>query len=113
MVCRVFEEVLARYPQMQCPKYVVMPNHFHALVMIDKMNSVPTDAISAMMRSFKSKTTVEYIRLVRSGAAEPFNGKLWQRSYYDHVIRNQQDFVETWKYIENNPVKWMMGQKTE
>lgn len=34
--------------------------------------------------------------------------KLFQRSYYDHVIRNQQDYDEVWRYIENNPRKWLM-----
>ena len=34
--------------------------------------------------------------------------KLFQRSYYDHVIRNQQDYDEIWEYIENNPRKWIL-----
>jgi len=33
-------------------------------------------------------------------------GKLWQRSYYDHIIRNQQDYEDAWNYIEGNPSKW-------
>lgn len=36
------------------------------------------------------------------------SGKLFQRSYYDHVIRNQQDYNEAWNYIENNPRKWVI-----
>lgn len=36
--------------------------------------------------------------------------KIWQRSFYDHVIRNEQDYLETWKYIDENPVKWELDQ---
>ena len=36
--------------------------------------------------------------------------KLWQRSFYDHVIRNEQDYLEIWKYIDENPVKWELDQ---
>ena len=34
------------------------------------------------------------------------NEKLWQRNYYEHVIRNEQDYLDIWQYIDNNPVKW-------
>lgn len=34
--------------------------------------------------------------------------KIFQRSYYDHVIRNQNDYDEVWQYIENNPKKWVL-----
>jgi hypothetical protein len=37
--------------------------------------------------------------------------KLFQRSYYDHVIRNQQDYNEIWEYIENNPRKWVITKE--
>ena len=44
---------------------------------------------------------------------QPFDKKLWQKSYYDHVIRNQQDYDETWQYIENNPTRWMLIHQKE
>lgn len=52
-------------------------------------------------------TTNEYIQGVKNGILTPFDRKLWQKSYYDHVIRNQQDYNEIREYIENNPTKWM------
>ena len=61
-----------------------------------------------VMRFFKTMTTNDYIRGVKDGTLTPFDGKLWQKSYYDHVIRNQQDYNEIWQYIENNPTKWIM-----
>ena len=66
-----------------------------------------------IMQFFKTMTTNDYIRGVKAGALVPFDKKLWQKSYYDHVIRNQQDYDETWQYIENNPSKWMLVYQKE
>ena len=63
--------------------------------------------IHEIMRFFKTATTNDYIRAVRAGQAPPFDGRLWQRSYYDHVIRGREDHDEIWEYIENNPAKWL------
>ena len=40
-----------------------------------------------------------------------YGGNIWQDRYYDHVIRNRQDYEEIWQYIENNPRKWAMENK--
>ena len=54
---------------------------------------------------FKTMTTNEYIRGVRQGIYEPFDKKFWQRSYNDHIIRNDEDLNEKREYIINNPLK--------
>ena len=107
----VFESVLSECSQIKCPQYVVMPNHLHALLVIDNIESTSDMTISDFVRVFKSKTTVAYIRLVKEGKAQPFEGKLWQRSYYDHVIRNEQDFLEVWEYIAENPLRWQLRKQ--
>lgn len=58
------------------------------------------------MRWFKTMTTNEYIREVKKGNLKPFDKKLWQKSYFDHIIRSEQDYKEIWQYIENNPSRW-------
>lgn len=95
-----------KYPNVLIDKYIIMPDHLHLIVTIQEEHigcSLPD-----IMRFFKTMTTNEYIREVKNGAVPPFAGKLWQKSYYDHVIRNQQDYDETWQYIENNPAKWLL-----
>ncbi len=62
--------------------------------------------IGDMMDAFKSITTVEYIRGVKNLGWQPFNGKLWQRNYYEHIIRNQQSYETIANYIINNPAQW-------
>ncbi len=56
---------------------------------------------------FKTMTTNEYIRGVKNLGWTRFNGKLWQRNYYEHIIRDQQAYENISKYIQNNPVKWV------
>ena len=53
-------------------------------------------------------TTNDYIKNVKNGKLKPFDKKLWQKSYYDHIIRNQDDYNEKWNYIENNPKKYAL-----
>jgi hypothetical protein len=55
---------------------------------------------------FKTMTTNEYIRGVKNNNWQRFNGKLWQRNYYEHIIRNEQSYHNITKYIKNNPAKW-------
>ena len=54
---------------------------------------------------FKTMTTNEYIRGVKSLNWQPFNGKLWQRNYYEHIIRNERSYQIISDYIINNPTK--------
>ncbi len=95
-----------KFPNIAIDKFMIMQDHLHFIITIHEQQ--PGQALPDVMRFFKTMTTNDYIRGVKSGVLAPFEGKLWQKSYYDHVIRNQQDYNETWEYIENNPTKWML-----
>lgn len=99
-----------RFANLSIDKYVIMPDHIHLLVRISERHT--GRSLQDMMRFFKTMTTNEYIRCVKNEQLPPFDKKLWQKSYYDHIIRNQQDYDETWQYIENNPMQWLM-KKTQ
>ena len=100
------KETENKFPNVTIDKYVAMPDHLHLIVTIKEWQA--GRSLPDVMRFFKTMTTNEYIRGVKDGTLTPFDGKLWQKSYYDHVIRNQQDYNEIWEYIENNPTKWML-----
>ena len=68
------------------------------------MESAPT--IISIVQAFKRYSTVEYIRLVKRGQAAPFDNHLWQRSFHDHVIRNETDYRMIAEYIQSNPRLW-------
>ena len=69
-----------------------MPDHLHMIITIQERRC--GSSISDTMQFFKTMTTNDYIRGVKAGMLMPFDKKLWQKSFYDHVICNQQDYDE-------------------
>lgn len=89
-------------------KYVIMPDHIHLIAIITERHI--GRSLQDAMRWFKTMTTNEYIREVKNGNLKPFDKKLWQKSYNDHIIRGEQDYLEVWQYIENNPLKYKLNK---
>ena len=58
-----------------------------------------------VIQTFKRYSTVEYTHAVKAGILPPYDKRIWQRGYHEHIIRNDEDFRECWKYIEGNPLK--------
>ena len=56
--------------------------------------------------AFKSITTVLYTRGVKQSGWPPFVGRLWQRNYYEHIIRDERELERIREYILNNPANW-------
>jgi hypothetical protein len=63
-------------------------------------------SLGRIIQTFKSMTTNEYIRGVKTLGWPPFNKKLWQRNYYEHIIRNEKSLHEIRDYILKNPAMW-------
>ena len=59
-----------------------------------------------MMDWFKTMTTNEYIRGVKTKNWQRFNKRVWQLRYWDHIIRDKNDYIRIADYIKNNPQKW-------
>ena len=55
---------------------------------------------------FKTMTTNAYIRGVKQQSWPPFRGRLWQRNYYKHIVRNDNDLDRIRRYIAGNPSRW-------
>ena len=102
-------ETQNKFQNITISQYVIMQDHVHLIVGINEQ--CPGGSVPEAMRFFKTMTTNDYIRGVKKGVLPSFDTKLWQKSYYDHVIRNQKDYDEIWQYIENNPEKWMLVHK--
>jgi putative transposase len=62
--------------------------------------------LHSVVQWFKTMTTNEYIRGVKNLGWKRFDGKLWQRNYYEHIIRNEQSYQNIANYIINNPARW-------
>ena len=68
--------------------------------------SAPTVSLPDVIQSFKRHSTIEYIKLVKQNILPPFDKQIWQRGYYEHIIRNEHEYQKIYEYIENNPIKW-------
>lgn len=80
---------LERFPGIE--KYVVMPNHVHLLSIRESAYGA---GVAQDVRAFKS--------LVSKAAGY----SVWQRGYYDHILRGEEDYLIHWQYIDENPAKW-------
>ena len=90
------------FPGVMIDKYVIMPNHIHAIVVIKDVGeerSRPFPTLSTIMGLYKSGVSRK-IRALSPGAV------IWQKSFYDHVIRNEKEYLDDWSYIDQNPGKW-------
>ena len=98
-------EINSVYAKLKIMKYVIMPDHLHMIIYLFDENNVmvgtsrtpsPTNAvipslISVFKRFVNKKTGCD----------------IWQRSYHDHIIRNEREFLEICNYIDNNPINWV------
>ncbi len=95
-----------RFEHVGLDSFVVMPNHIHGVIYLEK-----GIALSRVIQAFKSVSTNEYIRGVHHFGWEKSNGTFWQRSFYDHVIRNDKDLFRVQEYILNNPLSWSLDEE--
>ena len=68
-------------------------------------------SLGSIVGAYKSVTTVEYARGVKTHGWQPFPGRLWQRSYYDRIIRDEYELDRAREYIVNNPLKWAIDSE--
>jgi REP element-mobilizing transposase RayT len=127
MIATAWEALPTRFPNIELDEWIVMPNHLHGIVMITDSNvgaplvgaqspdnstiwagTSPAPTLGAVIGAFKSMTTNEYIRGVRELGWSPFIKRLWQRNYYEHIIRNDHELGATRDYIFNNPLQWAL-----
>jgi len=99
--------------------FVIMPNHTHGIIIINsrdkaclaptdeyrKFGKPPAESLSSIIGSFKSAVTRK-INMVRSSPSRI----IWQRNYFEHIIRNDNDLYRIRKYIELNPLKWQLDE---
>ena len=107
MVERWYYELENKYQNVKCNEMVIMPNHIHFIIENTGINSKSGGAtLIEIVQWFKTMTTNEYIRGVKQLGWPRFDGKLWQRSYWDHIIRNQKTHENICEYIYYNPINW-------
>jgi REP element-mobilizing transposase RayT len=106
MIEETWHKTVIEFSQIVDEKHVTMPNHFHCLLTLERadMESAPT--VGTIIQSFKRYATVQYINSVKAGVFPPFDKRIWQRNYYERVIRDENECLQKWKDIDENPVRW-------
>ena len=125
MVRRVWHEMPDRFPSVEMDEFVVMPNHVHGVLFIrqSSTSTIPPvgaslvgarkvgPALGDVVGAYKSLTTLEYGKGVREMDWPPFHKRLWQRDYYERIIRSESELRLSGEYIANNPMKWELDRE--
>lgn len=110
MIEQQYFALTEKFSTIKCLDYAIMPNHIHFVIQIDNNDSEKPFSLFDIIQHFKSMTTTEYIKQVKLNNWQPFHRKLWQRSYYEHIIRDEKDYLKIAEYIENNPLNWALDK---
>jgi putative transposase len=103
LIADIWRSLSDRFKLISLLDYIVMPNHFHGLIQINKDNG---DPISRIIQYFKSFSHVQYSIGVNKSGWQILPGKLWQRNYYEHIIRSEEALEKIQEYIISNPHNW-------
>jgi len=129
MVQTVWDELSVHYLGVDIDAFAVMPNHIHGIIVLDGVDRVgagpracprsacpdegqprgvaPTSlSLSDVMHRFKTMTTKRYADGVKESAWPTFHDRLWQRNYYEHIVRDEASLNRIRQYIAENPARW-------
>ncbi len=100
---RIWLNLTDKSDMVELDEYVVMPNHIHGIIGIRATVKVaPT--LGQIIGAYKSRVFHECLQLAK--IKENFLGKMWQRNYYEHIVRDENDLNRIRKYIHDNPPNW-------
>jgi REP element-mobilizing transposase RayT len=128
MVMQVYPRLANKFADIECHDVIVMPNHIHFIIQNigynKDTNTVEADpcvclgneikntdehigsSLPRIIQWFKTMTTNYYIQGVKSKNWQAFDRRLWQRNYYEHIVRNHQSAIRIVQYINHNPAHW-------
>ena len=96
-VDEAIKKIEAYYPNLSVDKYVIMPNHIHLIIQIhDRADG----------RAMLAPTISTVIQQMKGYVTKRIKQSIWQKSYHDHIIRDREDYLKIWQYMDANPVKW-------
>ena len=96
VVLQAVQQIPLRYPAISVDQAVVMPDHVHLLLQIHAEESG---------REMPAPTVSTVVQQMKGAVSKQVGFPVWQKGFYDHVVRSRQDYLEIWKYIDENPLK--------
>ena len=115
LVDAAWEGVAERFEKVELDEFIVMPNHLHGIIVIldatEKEKDRTEKRLGDIVGAFKSIVIYEYIVRVRRGEFPPFDRRLWQRNYHDHIIHSEKALNAVRQYIIMNPLRWSLDHE--
>jgi REP element-mobilizing transposase RayT len=121
MVGRWWNELANKFSAVEPDTFVLMPDHCHGIIflvgadlcvrpdLLENKSGAHTGApLPTIIQWFKTMSTNEYINNVATSRWPPFPGRLWQRNYFERVIRNDVELDKFRDYILTNPARWVV-----
>ena len=106
LVEKYWRAMPSKYPELELDEFVLMPNHFHAIVRVHYRPTNKEQHLGFLMGRFKGGTGFIYGKLRRSGEVEDIGEHLWQQDYWDKIVTNESQLAAYRKYIRENPSNW-------
>lgn len=106
MLTTVWTEIPIAFPTVVLDAFVIMANHIHGVMLLDAEHIVNNPRLGEVVQWYKTITTIRYTHGVRDFNWNAFDGRLWPRSYYEHIVRDDRDLERIRSYIANNPANW-------
>ena len=101
-----WREMPAKYPELELDEFVVMPNHFHAIVRIRFRTTNKEHHLGFRLGRFKGGTGYIYGKMRRAGEVDDIGDHLWQFDYWDKIVTSEQQLAAYRRYIRDNPKNW-------
>ncbi len=94
------------YDNISVDKYIIMPNHIHLLVAIKNNGQSRTPVPTGDVRFNANSTVSGFVGTFKRFCNKEYGKNIWQPRFHDHIIRDENDYLKIWEYIDGNPCKW-------
>ena len=128
IVRQQWEELPQRFLDLTLDEFIIMPNHIHGILIVGADRSAknvgatlvvaqnngagtrPAPTVGEIVGTFKSLCIHDWLTYIKEKKIDAI-WKFWQRNYYDHIIRNEDEMNKIREYIKNNPLKWSLDRE--
>ena len=136
IVWKQWEKLPERFADLFLDEFTIMPNHIHGIIIVGAdlapalsglapalavgatlavaqnagAGARPSPTVGEIVGTFKSLCIHDWLAYIKEKKIDPI-GKFWQRNYYDHIIRNEDEMNKIREYIKNNPLKWSLDRE--
>ncbi len=95
---KYINHISSSFKKIKIENYIIMPNHIHFLLIIQDSTT--------LSQNLQHNLISDFVRLFKRYCNKEYGENIWQRSFNDHIIRNEKEYEKIWNYIEYNTLKW-------